>query len=99
RPSRPTPFPYTTLFRSHHASLDWFARDDAFAWTVVLIHQGHATYCGLELLHAGVTGRVVLHVRHHKLPATFFGRDIFQDGFHFGDRKSTRLNSSHELIS
>src|SRR2546428_5498530 len=66
RPPRSTLFPYTTLFRSHHA-LD----------------------PGLEALALNVrrvVGDVVVVGR---------ARDIET----FGDRKSTRLNSSHDQIS
>src|SRR2546421_2927574 len=67
RPPRSTLFPYTTLFRSRHRSLQWNARH----LRVLAGHDGHREHGIAE--HAPV-----------RLES---------------DRKSTRLNSSHDQIS
>src|SRR5690606_40488098 len=89
RPPTSTLFPYTTLFRSLHDTV----RDD------------------VELLFADSIDTLAEH--EHGVDVTFRGggRRTFDvvvgaDGLHshtraltFGDRKSTRLNSSHVKIS
>src|SRR5690606_40623083 len=93
-PTRFTPFPYTTLFRSAVDRLERRRRDDGAVGVRAVVHRG------LELLlhHADDgEGQVVEH-------------DLAADGVfgaeealgHVGpqeDRKSTRLNSSHVKIS
>src|SRR5438105_11070704 len=82
-PPRPTLFPYTTLFRSMLASFDPDALEQKF--------ERYAKRGGLL---GGATKQ-----RYWELY-----RDIFQEmagdaDDSFRDRKSTRLNSSHEWIS
>src|SRR5258705_7659615 len=83
RPPRSTLFPYTTLFRS----------------------------CGLPIVHRLPDRlKVAERVSSSDLLETFFVRPVAHDGANFllrqsmrqesnGDRKSTRLNSSHLGIS
>src|SRR2546426_2359316 len=85
RPPRSTLFPYTTLFRS--------------------VRDG-------QLLDAKARGelQILQHVRGHQSPGQpdggislrkddFRHAEIFQDLAMLRDRKSTRLNSSHLVIS
>src|SRR5258708_21173933 len=87
RPPRSTLFPYTTLFRSAD---------------LVLPHQGH------RAVHRGV--RLDGHRVHHHAALVLLDLEhlerLLLDGEvlevrerHGGDRKSTRLNSSHQIIS
>src|SRR3712207_8392379 len=84
RPPRSTLFPYTTLFRSHHGA----GRRDGG-------------------IHAGVRGgRRAVHRRGRERPAAAGGAGAVAGGLvrnrgrhAAGDRKSTRLNSSHANIS
>src|SRR2546426_7000564 len=76
RPPRSTLFPYTTLFRSHHADgqLSVTQRDRR------------------RLSQHGAEHRLFRHdLAHHARPG---GRQLVGP-----DRKSTRLNSSHLVIS
>src|SRR5256885_2790040 len=83
RPPRSTLFPYTTLFRSADAP-------------VRLVPAGHARVPGPDPAggpRAGGPG-------HRSRPGAGAGRDAQGDGRAGpGDRKSTRLNSSHLVIS
>src|SRR5438132_7602750 len=83
RPPRSTLFPYTTLFRSHRRR-----RDDRFAGLVECVARGQ--------VHHGV--RPVFHGELQLLELTV---DVRRDGAvaDVRDRKSTRLNSSHTVIS
>src|SRR3712207_7931328 len=73
RPPRSTLFPYTTLFRSHEASLDG------------------------EVLSLSPKEFALLSF-FAKNPGQVFSREALLDRV-WGDRKSTRLNSSHANIS
>src|SRR5256885_10535927 len=85
RPPRSTLFPYTTLFRSFVVTLDLRARRlDQFSVIDSGRTRGHAR-------HAPQTGIKVSH------PLRSDGRLPFRG--HLQDRKSTRLNSSHLVIS
>src|SRR5439155_20204202 len=83
-PPRPTLFPYTTLFRSLHALV------------AALLHQP------LGLAQLRMLGNALVHVALHarqdgvgkRVGVVGRARDA-----HAGDRKSTRLNSSHVAIS
>src|SRR5256885_9911127 len=83
RPPRSTLFPYTTLFRSMLPPKRLFSRGFLVA------------ALGDDLAH-GASGRPELD-RYH--PG--FADDLAAEGpdLPFGDRKSTRLNSSHLVIS
>src|SRR3712207_8672222 len=85
RPPRSTLFPYTTLFRSDHiAGLPLFI-DDSFA--------------GLEEPIRVYATREVIEI----LERDIFNWDVYPNFSELknqnGDRKSTRLNSSHANIS
>src|SRR5258708_29604052 len=83
RPPRSTLFPYTTLFRSKQGQL--------------LLGPGcHIRWAASFVLAAQVAeiGGLLLVVIVHQLRQNRFQRPGRQ-----GDRKSTRLNSSHQIIS
>src|SRR3712207_3016550 len=83
RPPRSTLFPYTTLFRSMMALFG----------TLILLPIYMQNVLGLDPLATGLLllpGGLVMG-----LLAPFVGRAYDR----FGDRKSTRLNSSHANIS
>src|SRR3712207_7896884 len=84
RPPRSTLFPYTTLFRS------LFVDDVAGCANFYKKHFGFE-----ERTNAGVY--VELETGECKLG--FFSRDAMNGVLDGGDRKSTRLNSSHANIS
>src|SRR5207247_10813044 len=93
RPPRSTPFPYTTLFRSDPVALDPLpvpARgrgprpmSTASAPRLTLVVCLAATACSLNPITRRPEIVLVSRAKERKL----------------GDRKSTRLNSSHEWIS
>src|SRR5256885_4200704 len=87
RPPRSTLFPYTTLFRSPEGAL--VSDTTTLSWLGL---RDTGWYC--EEPH--YKGRL-LHLRHK----VFQAKDviIFVHGFIGEDRKSTRLNSSHLVIS
>src|SRR2546430_3705038 len=89
RPPRSTLFPYTTLFRSH-ASMRWTGR----TWVVKDLGSRYGTFVNMQALQPGVPVPLRRGAR------LAFGRDkrtwLMSDD---GDRKSTRLNSSHSQIS
>src|SRR5256885_12782757 len=84
RPPRSTLFPYTTLFRSRRAVV----RDQQ---TALVIDRG--THRSAHRVEAPLLeprpGRVPQRIRYR----------LVVDGFKEPDRKSTRLNSSHLVIS
>src|SRR2546430_8293758 len=91
RPPRSTLFPYTTLFRSHLAAV-------APKGITVAVTQLH----GGKPWRSQPTGRYFEAARAALKEA--FGRDVVVTGEGgsipvVGDRKSTRLNSSHSQIS
>src|SRR3712207_7275453 len=83
RPPRSTLFPYTTLFRSPAEGPPPGDRGPAGAPRAVAVRAVRTHVERAALLHDGP--------RHH--PVDGRGRH------RFGDRKSTRLNSSHANIS
>src|SRR5258708_9537722 len=92
RPPRSTLFPYTTLFRSH-------PRDPGDPTTAE--HQCLSTvHCLLRTVVRTAFGdadaREVLG--HHDIPAEHL-TSLRQEHRAVLDRKSTRLNSSHQIIS
>src|SRR5207249_10986261 len=87
RPLPPTPFPYTTLFRSHGAQ--------PLAPRHTAAQRQRPTPGQVEDEHLGERAGVV-QVAHERPPA-FRRREPANPCR--GDRKSTRLNSSHVSIS
>src|SRR3712207_7667060 len=87
RPPRSTLFPYTTLFRSNFVIINLW---EETAWTGVLqtrLERRHNWFVAALLVAVPFA---VVHV-----PLEFFlGQEVTA-----GDRKSTRLNSSHANIS
>src|SRR2546428_7403454 len=87
RPPRSTLFPYTTLFRSKATIPLAILPLVAFAVTV-----------GVQLIMMMMTGVVLL--AHGMSPMTTWAHVPFiQNNVSHQDRKSTRLNSSHDQIS
>src|SRR5207244_13554677 len=94
-PRRATLFPYTTLFRSPAPLGEFFAVDGDVGDQHILLEGD----CGrVKLVGAGmkagritVRGNIGMHVG-----AEMLGGEIHVHG---KDRKSTRLNSSHQIIS
>src|SRR3989442_6347821 len=90
RPPRSTLFPYTTLFRSEYRILDLRTVEKEKAvtrvdWDLATIERGgHAHFMLKEIMEQPESLRNTL--RGHLLEEE-------------GDRKSTRLNSSHVRIS
>src|SRR3712207_8601840 len=85
RPPRSTLFPYTTLFRSDH---DLGERVTLFQ---ALEHERRE----LAFRHLRSTHDGLLRVSRRAL----LGFQLLRESFDIGDRKSTRLNSSHANIS
>src|SRR5438132_3797287 len=77
-------FPYTTLFRSHREGL-----------VAIPVRDGDGTLLGIHGLHAARSSRTCRLDAGDRLPGgrsgSFWRRE--------GDRKSTRLNSSHTVTS
>src|SRR5256885_9707847 len=87
RPPRSTLFPYTTLFRSvrlGQGSANAFSPDGK--WALVL--RQNMSPPDFVLLPTGVGQQRTLHTS-----------NVVPSGGEFADRKSTRLNSSHLVIS
>src|SRR5947208_12114114 len=91
RPPRPTLFPYTTLFRSYllRSPADVTALEIAEAKDSFFLAQRYAENTGFDM-KVYVTGREVYAAVAKKSP---LHPDMGED------RKSTRLNSSHQIIS
>src|SRR3712207_9316981 len=96
RPPRSTLFPYTTLFRSHAVAalevqvvqpLD--AADELAVQLVGVVELAHVLVAGEQLIRA-LAGEHDLDVSR---------RELREHVVRYGDRKSTRLNSSHANIS
>src|SRR5207244_12529050 len=91
-PPRPTLFPYTTLFRSEEYVV-LGAHLDSWDLGQGTTDNGTGTCAVLEaariLAHCGTPPRRTIRF------VLFTGEE---QGL-FGDRKSTRLNSSHQIIS
>src|SRR5947209_14107390 len=83
RPPRSTLFPYTTLFRSH--AVQRLATDDLEPAPRIALDEG------VSRTRPPVAGGIIGEV----------GRRLLAPGVEkwLGDRKSTRLNSSHANIS
>src|SRR5258708_21100406 len=105
RPPRSTLFPYTTLFRSvHHEAVLWHPRrgiymspyqaseHSLFEW-LPLLQEELAPYPQVAIVLSSTWGiRPGYAKTLQLLPKELRARFI-------GDRKSTRLNSSHQIIS
>src|SRR5690606_41402066 len=94
RVPRPTLSPYTTLFRSSsYFKLILHADDPAWDWKAM----DYARELALARAHGGK----IFDVPHDGLDAFFArgGKLLLSHGWNDGDRKSTRLNSSHVKIS
>src|SRR3712207_9221203 len=96
RPPRSTLFPYTTLFRSRRrAAATAAARRStasAGAWGHIAVPRERPFWSTSADADDGVGNELVF--RHFEI----LGRRAFADA-RGGDRKSTRLNSSHANIS
>src|SRR2546430_8470879 len=90
RPPRSTLFPYTTLFRSARPNRGDYARQARADDTLI-------TRRPLE--HEGVDRPVVLRCNNDVQRVDFAGCEQQRGTLPYGDRKSTRLNSSHSQIS
>src|SRR5256885_12761096 len=110
RPPRSTLFPYTTLFRSHHAL---GSGDDGNAHAVhdlgdcvtALVHAQAGTAHALDALDHRTAGVVLQGNFEFGLASVGLHLEAVDIAFilqHLGDgnldRKSTRLNSSHLVI-
>src|SRR5256885_7308665 len=84
RPPRSTLFPYTTLFRSHEHILPIIESGVHGSWH----------YCVMPYIERGT-----LRERLAKGPLTQEEAGSILEQIASGDRKSTRLNSSHLVIS
>src|SRR3546814_17925871 len=79
-----TLFPYTTLFRSEHVQPSWSGRDAGDGKVVGRVEVAET--------QAGKAHRDHAHASLQRM----YGKVAGRHGLcHFGDRKSTRLNSSH----
>src|SRR5262245_64309774 len=83
RSPRSTLFPYTTLFRSEAPGFDLLA---ALGFTREQVNEANAYVCGTMTVEGAP------HLKPEHLP-------VFDCANKCGDRKSTRLNSSHLGIS
>src|SRR5256885_8176425 len=88
RPPRSTLFPYTTLFRSR--AEDEVARRDLVAKRFADLRDAERQLAARRLQHVVEIDEDALR----RLGAEIGHRSVF-----FQDRKSTRLNSSHLVIS
>src|SRR5207244_11895730 len=97
RPPLSTPFPYTTLFRSRGAGIALAASASAklivnAACFVAFCAENKETTRGRHLIVLFISlGFVAIE----NLVPLIRGNNVFVAG----DRKSTRLNSSHQIIS
>src|SRR5258708_30648698 len=89
RPPRSTLFPYTTLFRSGEA----VRRDDDTGAAILQARGNRLRTIAGEDRHEDRAELATSKGRGHRL------RDHGHDPGDGGDRKSTRLNSSHQIIS
>src|SRR5205085_6292268 len=94
-PPNPTPFPYTTLFRSREISTHRMAAEEPAPESVRIGGTAHARR-GVYLALRGRRQRAA-DVGRHGAHADDEGLRAAADAAR--DRKSTRLNSSHSQIS
>src|SRR5205814_8823152 len=86
-----TLFPYTTLFRSHQCEIS------ARTWWAFGYVSLFSQFIGFFAWYAGLAMGGIARVSQIQLLQIFF--TIAFSALFFGDRKSTRLNSSHLGIS
>src|SRR3712207_9550963 len=96
RPPTSTLFPYTTLFRSLNHALGIISLNAAETGRLVFMAVwrnpvGSLVFYGALLTHVVLVLLALYQARHLRLPRWEVVR--------LGDRKSTRLNSSHANIS
>src|SRR5260221_2398968 len=84
RPPRSTLFPYTTLFRSYRRHLAAITKEE-------LEPQVHRARWGDLMSVENLLEHAVVHPMRHRIQ--------LERLLEAGDRKSTRLNSSHTVIS
>src|SRR5205807_6723557 len=97
-PPTPTPFPYTTLFRSNPRFEGVLENRLEHPRRVSDPDGAHAGRD--EPFHQVVDGEIRRSAGEHRhLPGGGAADDLDQHGRQPGDRKSTRLNSSHLVIS
>src|SRR2546430_13044271 len=94
RPPRSTLFPYTTLFRSeiHHSSLS------VIGWFVQTVNYPNLVQLLCESEQRLLKPRSQMQSSGVAQPKKRWRRDLGAR-LRMGDRKSTRLNSSHSQIS
>src|SRR2546430_12239429 len=94
RPPRSTLFPYTTLFRSVVSSNAVLDNTDFSARLGGPIVKNRVWFFG-----SARTRRIETAVLNFYMPDGSLGSNIEKPSSYAGDRKSTRLNSSHSQIS
>src|SRR2546426_2814204 len=112
RPPRSTLFPYTTLFRSHFAARTsykglarWIAGTSAVCSVgLILFSQSRLFWLSVIVLFfvgfcATVQMAATNTIVQRRVPDELRGRVMAVYATMFIDRKSTRLNSSHPVIS
>src|SRR5260221_4397860 len=93
RPPRSTLFPYTTLFRSRYP-VTQPSRDRNVGHLILVEQPGHVQLGG----GLAVWLEIRRHYTDHRV-RFLIQRDRAADDLAVRDRKSTRLNSSHTVIS
>src|SRR5690606_39570475 len=96
-PPRATLFPYTTLFRSIHHSLEVVCKEPSIIRFIFMSVRIDSNYRNTRLY------QLVAEFTSHTTRVVEEGikAGLFRDSYHTSliDRKSTRLNSSHVKIS
>src|SRR2546429_7168211 len=87
RPPRSTLFPYTTLFRSGLTLYRYLGGPVTNVLPVPM----------MNILNGGAHAANTVDFQEYMIVP--IGAESFPDGLRIGDRKSTRLNSSHGYIS
>src|SRR5258708_34924586 len=96
RPPRSTLFPYTTLFRSVMIDSGFRRGNDVL---VALALGAHFVFVGRPFNYAGAVGGEAGVLHAIAILAAEMRRNMALIGVRRIDRKSTRLNSSHQIIS
>src|SRR5207244_12643071 len=91
RPPIPPLFPYTTLFRSKELR--------RLGEAAALLGVRHAQSRGAQLARARAHGEIRFPTRAHGVEQPKHHVALARHGGAVEDRKSTRLNSSHQIIS
>src|SRR5207248_6067163 len=95
-PPGSTPFPYTTLFRSLEEAVRIAA---AVADGVHFAHQHGVVHRDVKPDNIHILPDGGVKITDFGIARITFEPTLTADGQIFGDRKSTRLNSSHRTIS